>query len=491
MNPRTPSSTPLSSSVNLINNIIGAGLFSMPWCLEQSTVLTGILIFFLISLLNVFSFMLLAKCCTMAGCYSYLEIGEHALGPKFGIAAQLTAMLYACGSLVSYVVLANNFLLGDGTGLLVLASHTESATLLTRIGVGFAFSAIGFLPLSLLRRLDSLKLSSWAALLATLYAGFITVYQLCASPAGSLTPAEEHVGRATLRASVVYYGLPLSMWSAVPIVNVAFTAHYNAPRYFEELEERSVERYVLVTGASLLVALIVYLAVGVCGYLSFGEMTSGDVLENFKGTYSLAVGARAALLIVLVSCYPKVQHSVRDGIIRLGTRGQYTTDTVSMRTLAMVTIGVVGATTLIGTLVQKVEVVLAYKGGIFGSLLVYVWPATMYMALAEQRRRRPPAAPRGEADGGSGDGNASVAVPTATRQLNASLLEGAEAGGTGERSAADGAAAPTKPAVVSIGSVLLAMLKGRYACPTLLLVWGVTSGCLGVGVTVYKQLHAH
>ena len=229
--PTAPSSTPLSSSVNLINNVIGAGLFSMPWCLEQSTVVTGVLIFVLITVLNVFSFMLLAKCCTMAGCYSYLEIGERALGPRFGIAAQLTAMLYACGSLISYVVLANNFLLGDGTGLLVLASHTESATLLTRLGVGFAFSAIGFLPLSLLRRLDSLKLSSWAALLATLYAGFITVYELGASPPGSLTPAEEEVGRDKLRASVVYYGLPLSMWSAVPIVNVSFTAPASIERY--------------------------------------------------------------------------------------------------------------------------------------------------------------------------------------------------------------------------------------------------------------------
>ena len=91
-------STPLSSTVNLINNVIGAGLFSMPWCLAQSTIVSGLVVFVLICLLNVYSFVLLARCCTLTGCYSYLDIGRLALGPRFGILAQATAILYACGS---------------------------------------------------------------------------------------------------------------------------------------------------------------------------------------------------------------------------------------------------------------------------------------------------------------------------------------------------------------------------------------------------------
>jgi hypothetical protein len=34
-------STVTSSVLNLINNIVGAGLFSMPWCLKEATVATG------------------------------------------------------------------------------------------------------------------------------------------------------------------------------------------------------------------------------------------------------------------------------------------------------------------------------------------------------------------------------------------------------------------------------------------------------------------
>ena len=64
-------------------------------------------------------------------------------------------------------------------------------------------------------------------------------------------------------------------------------------------------------------SLAIYLSVGISGYLSFGSATAGDVLENFADKYPLAVGARAALLVVLASCYPKVQHS---GAVRLAHR---------------------------------------------------------------------------------------------------------------------------------------------------------------------------
>ena len=90
-----------SSIVNLLNNVIGAGLFSMPWCLEQSTVLSGSLVFVAICVLNVYSFVLLAQCCTYTGCFSYLDIGKVALGQRFGVVAALTSLLYACGSLIS------------------------------------------------------------------------------------------------------------------------------------------------------------------------------------------------------------------------------------------------------------------------------------------------------------------------------------------------------------------------------------------------------
>ena len=91
------------------------------------------------------------------------------------------------------------------------------------------------------------------------------------------------------------------------VINVAFTAHYNAPRYYFELRDRTLRRYLVVTASALGASLLIYLTVAFCGYLAFGDATKGDVLENFSPSYALAVGARIALVLVLLSVYPKVR----------------------------------------------------------------------------------------------------------------------------------------------------------------------------------------
>ena len=277
-----------------------------------------------------------------------------------------------------------------------------------------------------------------------------------------------------------------------------------------------MRRYVTVIVATFVSALALYLAVGVCGYLAFGSYTSGDVLENFGDSYPLAVGARGALLVVLASCYPKVQHSVRDGLLRLlyADRG-YTTDNAPRGTLYMLTLGVVGTTTLLGTLCSAVEVVLAYKGAIFGSLMVYVWPALMHAALRIQAAKRPGAAttppsswtpslttrlvlPAEALEGGCRHPPppppplppAVVGVGTLPAEAPTALLSG---GGVDERFGEDGecagreasrAAAPPG----SLGQTAAAMLSSRaHVGSALLLAWGVVSGVLGVGVTIDKQ----
>ena len=209
-----------SSSVSLVNNIVGAGLFSMPWCLAQSSAITGALAFLLICVLNLTSFGLLAECCELSGSFSYLAIGKRAFGSTFGVVAQVCTMLYATGSLISYVVLLGDVLVGQGTGVIALCAGSGTffgdGGFGARLVVSSLFSAAVFLPLSLMRSIDSLKMTSYLALLATLFAGFLCVYELAASPARSLTAAEEQKGRAALRASVHWLGFPVGLWEAIP-----------------------------------------------------------------------------------------------------------------------------------------------------------------------------------------------------------------------------------------------------------------------------------
>ena len=90
---------------NIVNNIIGSGLLSLPWALRECGLFFGLVTMFGICCLNAVTIMVLARCCEMAGAYSYKEIGRRALGPTAGFVSQTIVAGYTLGSTISYIVL--------------------------------------------------------------------------------------------------------------------------------------------------------------------------------------------------------------------------------------------------------------------------------------------------------------------------------------------------------------------------------------------------
>ena len=69
---------------------------------------------------------------------------------------------------------------------------------------------------------------------------------------------------------------------ALPIVNVAFCAHYNAPRYYAELKGRTLPKFAACVAVSYLVCGLVYASTALLGYATFGEKTQPNYLEDFS-----------------------------------------------------------------------------------------------------------------------------------------------------------------------------------------------------------------
>ena len=231
----------------------------------------------------------------------------------------------------------------------------------------------------------------------------------------------------SLRASVHWAGFGASFFDALPIVNVAFTAHYNGLRFYEELERRSIKRFTNVIATASSFCLAIYGSAALCGYLVFGHLTLGDVLKNFAPGWAPAIVARLVLSFVVICTFPLANHSLRSSLLTLlwppmpaaeaaavlaaappGAAGDevraraagYSTENAPRRIFVGVTLGAIALTTFVGVTVTKVETVLGYKGAIFGSCIVYVFPPLMLVSLLRQKAARE----RGEADEkGAGD----------------------------------------------------------------------------------------
>lgn len=249
--------------------------------------------------------------------------------------------------------------------------------------LAFVASTI-FLPLALLRNLEPLKFASFFSLLATLYAAFLCLYT---GGTASAHPSEISNISCTeeQREDVLYFGLPVTIFAAIPIINVSFTAHYNGPRYYQELKNRSAPRFAKVVFSAMLISLLAYSTTAVAGYMTFGACTADNVLLNLGENFNLAVVARLALSILVAVTFPMAHNSLRASVVNLYWKGEYTPDNLPTKYHVLLTVILTTAATLTGILVEKVTVVLAYKGAIFGSFIVYILPALMFVRLRALR----------------------------------------------------------------------------------------------------------
>jgi hypothetical protein len=222
---------------------------------------------------------------------------------------------------------------------------------------------------------------------------------------------------------------------------------------------------------------LVYATVAVCGYLTFRSATLGDVLENFNKAYPQAIAGRLALAFVVVCTFPLANFSLRESIITLWTGGKFTTRTLPFSSFAPLTIGIVAATLTVGILVTKVEVVLAYKGAIFGSCIVYILPSLMYMSLRRQYGADPEYQAKSLLNG--------FLCMCGARPAN---HFGHQNGGLLVKPLLNGCVELHDKRNGSEGSAPVFEGFRKVDTPfTILLLWGVVTGMLGVTMTVLKQ----
>lgn len=58
------------------------------------------------------------------------------------------------------------------------------------------------------------------------------------------------------------------------------------PRFYEELEQRSLRRFGVAVSAAMFTCLLLYGGTALFGYIAFGVDVKGNVLKNFAGPYA-------------------------------------------------------------------------------------------------------------------------------------------------------------------------------------------------------------
>lgn len=289
-------STFWQSWFNTVNALVGVGILSLPLAISYAGLIPGLVLFLLCGLVTNYTGKVLAHIMAAEpSLRTYADIGNRAFGPK----ARLLVSFFFCLELWA-VSTALVILFGDSVRAMIISSvdHTRSgmashilATMaewpvaaFKAFGVLFVLPTM-FLPLRWLSPVSVIGIISVVTLFSVVLADGLIKPEAPGSLRDPIPPA---LGPQWMR-------LPLSFG----LIMSGFSSHPIIPSLFKDM--RNPKQFRLMLNWAYVGATIIYLGMGLIGYLMFGREVSDEITRNLAHTkgYPRVLNKVALCLIII------------------------------------------------------------------------------------------------------------------------------------------------------------------------------------------------
>ncbi|OOQ85665.1 Vacuolar amino acid transporter 6 [Penicillium brasilianum] len=380
-----------SSVINLVNTIIGAGVLAMPLAISHMGIVLGVLVILWSGVTAGFGLYLQSRCAQYLdrGSASFFALSQLTY-PNAAVVFDAAIAIKCFGVGVSYLIIIGDLMPGVVQGF--VGGEPVYDFLVDRHFWVTAFMLI-VIPLSYLRRLDSLKYTSIAALVSMAYLVVLVVYHFIKGD----TMAE----RGPVR--VVHWAGAVPTLSSLPVIVFAFTCHQNMFSILNEIKNNSHFRTTAVVLASTGSAAATYILVAITGYLSFGNKVGGNIVGMYPPGVAATIG-RAAIVMLVVFSYPLQCHPCRasvDAVLKwrprsqptgteasphrhplLGPRGNRTPEPMSDLRFSVITTTILILSYIVAMTVSSLEAVLAYVGSTGSTSISFILPGLFYYKIS-------------------------------------------------------------------------------------------------------------
>ncbi|GAA5857001.1 hypothetical protein JCM9279_007309 [Rhodotorula babjevae] len=379
---REGKATMVSCIANLANTIIGTGSLAMAHAFSGEGLIPGIVMVMVCGGAAAFGLYLLTRSAAMAphraASFSSLSTLTYpGLARLFDFAVALKCFgvsisyLIVIGALVPKVVHSFN------------PDLTDSVLLDRRLWILASMTLL--CPLAFLRRLDSLKLTSYIALCAIGYLIFVVVFYTFVS--------HEHLPPS---GNFELFRFGPSFIQSLPVQIFAFTCAQNVFAVYNEVRTNSQARLNLVIGTSIGGAAIIYEILGILGYLTFGAAVGGNIIEMYPRT-RLVSFCQVGITILVLFSYPLQLHPARasldkflfpvkpteggddDEPVSAGDHG--TGDEIPLARFVIESGVLLFSTFVIAMFVSSLEVVLGFVGATGSTTISFILPAVFFLSL--------------------------------------------------------------------------------------------------------------
>ena len=314
--PDTTTFALLGTTFNLLNATTGPGLLALPLAFSRCGWLLGTLLLLLVFALNHTALSLLLKSCLQTREHSYIGLSlRH--GPELAAAVDWASLLFFFGSCVSYLVI-----IGDAFGQFTASLGQPGPWYIGGGSMHFsyygliglvAFTITILAPLSMLRSMDSLQVTSGVSMICILYAVAIVVIApgysasstaivppTVALESDALPDAAAVDALRSPRAAILSSQALLSL----PTMAFCFASQPLFPPALETLHQPATYEYMhLVVNLTMGLTLLLHLLVALGGYLRYGALVSANILDALPSGPLVAI-ARGAIVLAFAFTYP-------------------------------------------------------------------------------------------------------------------------------------------------------------------------------------------
>ncbi|GEM08840.1 hypothetical protein Rt10032_c06g2857 [Rhodotorula toruloides] len=242
-------------------------------------------------------------------------------------------------------------------------------------------------PLAFLRRLDSLKVTSYIALCAIGYLVFIVMYYSFSGHPELPPPGD-----------VQLFRFGPSFIQVISIQTFAFTCAQNIFAVFNELRSNTQARLNLVVGTSIGGAAIIYEVLGILGYLTFGSTVAGNIIEMYPRNKLVSIGQVGITILVLFS-YPLQLHPARASLDKFlfphptpaeaedddtaiaPVDDHGSGDDIPLTRFVVESAVLLFSTFFIAMFVSSLETVLGFVGATGSTTISFILPSVFFLAL--------------------------------------------------------------------------------------------------------------
>lgn len=375
----------MASLFNLTTTIVGGGTLSIPFAMAATGSVLGVIIIVLSALFSAMSAHLLVKLSTIASAPAFKDIAIDAYGVLGAKTVELVIVLFTWGALAAYIVIMGDFL----TPILNMMVHGFSATPLcptvdcvvhcpwyfdTKF-ISAVWCVCIILPLGLLKKLSALKYTSVISLLSTCYIVFVVVFRAIQT----LFFSQFRLLNVT---APVLFAWDLRLFVSFPILVIAFAFHMNIGPVQMDLQNPTMKRVHCSCGSAVGIGTLLYIIMGIFGYLLFGASVSSNVLNSFvdPGDVLVQVG-RCMFLLVVTMASPLIIYPLRTNLKTLLFR-KLTKDNLFHYLVTPLLIVSAYGVAISGV---SLGLVFGVLGATCGNFLIYTFPGALYLKLSDER----------------------------------------------------------------------------------------------------------